>query len=1098
MKLGRLVIRSLAFYWRTGSVVAFGVAVATAVIVGSLIVGDSVTGSIRDTALSRLGGIDHALVAPRFFRSALAADLADRPGMKGKVRRIVPAVIVQGAAANPRSGAALPKAHVIAAGRGFWSFFGGGEKPALSGRNAVVNEALARDLGVGKGDAVILRVARPSAAPADTLFGRRNRKGAVGSMRLTVAAVLPASAGGNFGLDAGTRTPRNIFVSREWLSAQLDLGGRANALLVESLPDRREETAGLLQSALAEAATLEDYGLALSINAGQGYVSLQSRSLLFDDAQLAAAASAAKECNAGLARTSVYLANTIQKVGGDRKSIAYAVIAGAEQLKPMPAQEGKVDDIASHDIVLNAWAAEDLGAKPGDRVTLSYYEPSRAEVHRTRTVELTVRGIVKLAGSAADPALVPDFEGITDARTMSDWDPPFPIDLARITDRDEAYWEKHRATPKAFVSLRLMPGMWLTDTPAAVVNWITSLRLAPHGTATFEELRDQFATALRRRLRPASAALTFRPVREQSLAAAKGSTDFGVLFISMSMFLVIAAIGLAGTLTRLSTERRASEMGTMMASGFSAAAASRVVVAEGIVLAGLGALVGAPLGVLYASGIIQALRTWWYEAVAGSALWLHVVPVSIAVGWAAGCAAGVVSVWWGARLLRRSSALDLLSGWRAAGTRSKRTSPLIAIVLLIVSVFLVIFLLLQAAADVISPTAAFFGIGAALLLGGLCTCYLLLLGALARRKGRISIGRLALRSAATNRRRSMLAVGLLACASFVLVAVAANERHYTTLDPRDPTSGAGGFSLKAESSLPVHYDFGTEAGRKRLGFDPNDESIFKGVRVVSFMLASGDDISCLNLAKPVQPRVIGVLGGVAHRFRAMGIRYRPRGWDGIPARSRREPTAWELLRSCREADTIPVIGDAESVRWQLQSGLGETITVDDETGKARRLRFVGLVPSGIFGGELLVSGEHFAELFPSERAPRYFLIETPPEKEAAVAGALRRNLGDLGLEVRGTREILNDLIGVQNTYLSTFLALGGLGVLLGTVGLVVVLLRNALERRGELALMLATGFTRRYLAALLIVENAGLLAAGLACGTVSALVAVGPQLSSAT
>jgi len=113
-----------------------------------------------------------------------------------------------------------------------------------------------------------------------------------------------------------------------------------------------------------------------------------------------------------------------------------------------------------------------------------------------------------------------------------------------------------------------------------------------------------------------------------------------------------------------------------------------------------------------------------------------------------------------------------------------------------------------------------------------------------------------------------------------------------------------------------------------------------------------------------------------------------------------------------------------------------------------------------------------------------------------VADALRRNLGDFGLEVRGTRELLNAYAGVQNTYLSTFLALGGLGLMLGTVGLVIVLLRNALERRKEFALMLAEGFTERELAAMLVIENAGLLIAGLLCGTVTALIAVAPHLAS--
>ena len=113
-----------------------------------------------------------------------------------------------------------------------------------------------------------------------------------------------------------------------------------------------------------------------------------------------------------------------------------------------------------------------------------------------------------------------------------------------------------------------------------------------------------------------------------------------------------------------------------------------------------------------------------------------------------------------------------------------------------------------------------------------------------------------------------------------------------------------------------------------------------------------------------------------------------------------------------------------------------------------------------------------------------------------MADALRRNLGYYGIEVQTTREVLNTLLRMQYTYLATFLALGGLGVLLGTVGLIVALLRDALERRREFALMLAVGFTRSDLRQLLLLENAGLLLGGLLCGVLSALVAVAPRLRS--
>jgi ABC-type antimicrobial peptide transport system permease subunit len=110
-----------------------------------------------------------------------------------------------------------------------------------------------------------------------------------------------------------------------------------------------------------------------------------------------------------------------------------------------------------------------------------------------------------------------------------------------------------------------------------------------------------------------------------------------------------------------------------------------------------------------------------------------------------------------------------------------------------------------------------------------------------------------------------------------------------------------------------------------------------------------------------------------------------------------------------------------------------------------------------------------------------------------VAAALEDKLGDQGMDAAGTREILEDLQLVQNTYLVTFQSLGALGLLLGTFGLATVQLRNVLERRGELALLRASGFRRRRLAWLVMLENAMLLLGGLGVGVVTALVAVVPH-----
>jgi putative ABC transport system permease protein len=71
--------------------------------------------------------------------------------------------------------------------------------------------------------------------------------------------------------------------------------------------------------------------------------------------------------------------------------------------------------------------------------------------------------------------------------------------------------------------------------------------------------------------------------------------------------------------------------------------------------------------------------------------------------------------------------------------------------------------------------------------------------------------------------------------------------------------------------------------------------------------------------------------------------------------------------------------------------------------------------------------------------------------------------------------------------------LGTLGLVLGTLGMAAVLLRNVLERRRELALLRAVGYNSSHFTLMVVAENLLLLVCGLATGTVCALLAIAPE-----
>ena len=90
----RLLIENLLYFRWANLAVLVGMAVATAVLTGALMVGDSVRGSLRDMALERLGRVDHALVATRFVNAELAERLKAETGVG-----VAPAIVIKGGAA---------------------------------------------------------------------------------------------------------------------------------------------------------------------------------------------------------------------------------------------------------------------------------------------------------------------------------------------------------------------------------------------------------------------------------------------------------------------------------------------------------------------------------------------------------------------------------------------------------------------------------------------------------------------------------------------------------------------------------------------------------------------------------------------------------------------------------------------------------------------------------------------------------------------------------------------------------------------------------------------------------------------------------------
>ncbi len=987
----------------------------------------------------------------------------------------------------------------------------------------VLNEPLARQLGVRAGDEVMIRLPRQGAIAAESPLGKKT--GTVAAERVRVQAVIPAEGPGRFDLRPNQQPPRTAFVPLDWLQDRLKQPQRANVIFVavRQPPDRAapQEAEALLPGLLRP--TLADFGIRVE-KTERGYFNITSDRMILSPP----AESAIEESLRGLSfqPALVYLAKTIECRGAQ---VPYSTIAAVDftaepPLGPLMAAGGKpIGPLGPDEIVLNSWAADDLHARPGDTVEVSYFQPESLD-GQVRLADpparFRLKAVAPLAGAADDRAFTPEVPGVTDQRSISDWSrpghtPPFPFDASLVRSKDEQYWRQYRATPKAFVSLATGRKLW-----SSRFGRTTSIRVAPPPGMTVENLRARIV------IDPAKLGFVFQPVKRQGLAASAGTTPFGALFLGFSVFILASAVMLVALLFRLTIEGRATQVGLLLAVGFGRRRVARMLLGEGLIVAALGGLAGVGLGIGYALLMLSGLQTWWLAAIVAPFLHLHVTLTSLLIGYLSGVLVAGLVIIASVRWIGRVAPRRLLAGQtetrgdgdertRRRGEEERSSPRLLLSSSPLLPVLACVLLALAVASGLAAMwmseeirAVAFFGTGAAVLAAGL----ILVRGRLQRGAvgsavavGGASLLRLALRNAARYPGRSTLTVGLVAAASFLIVGVSAFR-----LDPSRETpslkSGDGGFALMAQSDQPIYQNLGTSAGRADLGFSDADSRTLSAAKVVSFRVRPGDDASCLNLYQPRQPRILGVPSQFISRG---GFVFS----DHAPGDKAAAANPWLLLQQDLARDpsgtpAVPIIVNDATANYSLHVPLGGRLEIVDGSGRTVKLQIVGLLQNSIFQGDVLMDEQAFQRLFPQQSGYRLFLLETPPQSTAGQAArattkpaatpeiqhALQRTLGDYGLVVETTGDRLAALMAVQNTYLSTFQALGGLGLLLGTFGLAAVQFRNVMERRRELALMRAIGFRRAVLGRLVMLENVLLLMGGLGCGVLAALAAVLPHL----
>lgn len=973
-------------YWG----VLTGAAVGAMVLLGALMAGDSVQESLTRSAELRTGKVAKIFSGgERFFR----ADLAERNGgsamiyLKGQVN-------VEERAEG--------QVQVMGVSEDFWDFAPQETSVDLSNFDAAISGPLARALDLKEGDSAVVRLQKPGLLSRDAPLSGESES--VSSMRITVAKILTDDEFGRFSLEQTQVPPSSVFVPLKRLQKVFDLKGKANALLLDE--DQSFDPGKL---------DLADYGI--SVVEVPGGVEVRSERIFIEPR-------IAERIEGEPVLT--YLINTLAtEVGETPYSMVTAVSGKSAVFLPTQPGEGEV--------VINDWLADDLRAQIGDELTMDYFVVESGSKLVEKRGVFTVKAIVKMEGAAADKRWMPDFPGVADVESARDWEPGLPLDLTRIRDKDDEYWENFKGTPKAFVSHETGEELWEN-------RWgkVTGMRI-PGGKV------DEVSKSVRDVLEPSLAGMQEMDFSGQAKEAAKSPVDFAGLFLAMSFFLIIAAIALVAMLFRFNVEQRAEEGALLSAVGIRAGKITNWRIGEAFFVVLAGALAGTLLATVFCAMVLKVIGSIWGE---GTAFGLHLSGGTIVTGIVVIVKLSLLAVWLTTRKqAKQSASMRLNSG---AGEEVGKPSRW-------ATGFLVFGLLLVAGGIAMSFSAAaqgaFFLVGFGVLVTGLA--------AFRKRLARIgSLGELSpdgMAKVNLSRRasRSLTVVGVLAAGVFLVLSVASFRKNGGE-NWQNKRSGAGGFAWWVETTSPVNRPA-----------DAKGEVVWFGLEtLVPFRIGAGDDVDCFNLTASTQPRLLGVDPGLLEgRFRTSDD--------------------WSFLKG----DGVPAFVDETTMMWVLKKKVGDELIYQDEWGNDFPITIAGVVKDSVFQGSLILDEAKLLEKFPSLGGYQLFL--SPDEKARET---LQEETADLGGKVTATKDRLAAFHEVENTYIAIFNVLGGLGIILGSFGVGIVTARNLVERKAEFETLRVLGISKLRRSRIVKREVRSMVAWGLGLGLLSALIAVIPVL----
>lgn len=998
MKTKQIIQTNLLFFARYFKLVALAILIAVAVIVGSLVIGDSVRSSLVKRVQERLGNTESVIFTQHTF---LNEDFLLQPIFKSSARGIL---LANGFI--PANGTLIPVM--------VW----GVDDMNIPAGSAIINNALHEELNMGIPDDLVLRLPAKGMVPSGSMFVTENY---TTSLRLQVTKIADAEEGGNISLKNEQALPFNLFVNRKELAQTMDMQGKINLILSDN-----KISAGSLQKVWNYNAS------GLSVQQRNGFSEILSdRVFLQKDV-----VDNIKAHNASANRMFSYLANALNSA---KASVPYSFITASDSYKNEP--------LKKDEIILSDYTANKLKVSVGDPVSVQFYTSKDFKTLETDSVLLHVKQIVPLADLQADTTLSANFPGISDVERCTEWNSDLPINMDLITKEDERYWEQYRTTPKAILPYK-----------AVADKWGNAFGIAT-GVRVYNSSPDLSS------LQPQMFGIQVIYPREAGIYAAKNGVDFSGLFIALGFFIIISAMLLMIIPLSEMLYQREDELSLLKSLGYTTKRIHALLWKESVPVVLIASVLGVITGLIYTMVVMWLLGSFWKGATHTEGFSVYPHWITLISGFAIGIVLSLV-------VLHRviSNNLKEKTPKKRSGQKSLLLKKWLLLGLSLITLFVALYNIF-----ILTSVILFSVVGVLLmitfaLLGDYFICT----------KGKasehtFSPAKMIFRTLYANRKQSLMAYISLAFGVFTVFSVGLNRQGFS--DSSQISKATGGYSLWCESSIPVYHNINTRAGRKKL----NLQELPRQAGILQCLRYSADEASCLNLNKVATPSVLGI--DLQKLFKVpLAIQNSIYGQSGDA-----------LVKRFKKADNhiIPALIDATVLQWSLAKRLGDTLYYTSEDGERVGMLLAGTLPNTIFQGYILIDQHLFSEIWPTIKGSELWLMDVGPDKTEEVKTLVSQAMHEYGVRVTTTSDRLKQFYSVTDTYLTIFLTLGGIGLLLGIFAFIIVIRKNLNIRQKEIAFYSTLGFRSSVIKDILYHENRIVPLYAIATGIVSAVIGIG-------